>query len=335
MIMIRFGIIGTNWITESMIEAALQVDGFQLTAVYSRTEERAKEFAEKHGIPFIFTDVEEMAASDVLDAVYIASPNSFHATQSLAFLNRGKHVLCEKPLASNSVELEKMIEAARKNQVVLMEAMKTTLLPNFQAIQENIHKIGQVRRYDASYCKYSSRYDRYREGTVLNAFNPAFSNGSLMDLGVYCLYPMVVLFGEPKAIKANAVMLDSGVDGSGSLLLQYEHFEAVVTHSKIVNAYRPSEIQGEEGTIIIDEISTPKEVKIQYRNGREETISKAADFPSMYYEVKEFIQLIEKGELESRINSHHHSLVTARIMEEARKQIGLIYPADRHHDTSI
>lgn len=333
--MVRFGIIGTNWITDSMIEAALQVEGFQLTAIYSRTEDRAKEFAKKHGIQFIFTDIEEMAASEVLDAVYIASPNSFHAKQTLSFLNRGKHVLCEKPMTSNPMELEVLIKAARKNQVVLMEALKTTLLPNFQAIQENIHKIGQVRRYDASFCKYSSRYDRYREGSVLNAFNPIFSNGSLMDLGVYCLYPMVVLFGEPTSIKANAVMLDSGVDGSGSLLLQYNDFEAVVTHSKIINAYRSSEIQGEEGTIIIDEISTPQHVSIQYRDGREETISHASTLPSMYYEVEEFIQLIQKGELESKINSHDHSMITARIMAEARKQIGLIYPADKHQDSSI
>ncbi|MBO0993510.1 Gfo/Idh/MocA family protein [Bacillus sp. SD088] len=333
--MVRFGIIGTNWITDSMVEAALQAEGFQLTAIYSRTEERAKEFAEKHGISFIFTDIEEMAASDALDAVYIASPNSFHAKQSLSFLNRGKHVLCEKPMTSNPTELEVLIEAARKNQVVLMEALKTTLLPNFQAIQENIHKIGQIRRYDASFCKYSSRYDRYREGSVLNAFNPIFSNGSLMDLGVYCLYPMVVLFGEPKSVKANAVMLESGVDGSGSLLLQYDDFEAVVTHSKIINAYRSSEIQGEEGTIIIDEISTPQQVCIHYRDGREETISHASTLPSMYYEVEEFIQLIQKGELESKINSHDHSMITARIMAEARKQIGLIYPADKQHDSSI
>ncbi|KRG12965.1 oxidoreductase [Virgibacillus soli] len=327
--MIRFGVIGTNWITDSMIEAALQVEGFQLTAVYSRTEEKAKEFADKYGIGHVFTDTEEMAASDVLDAVYIASPNSFHAKHSLTFLNQGKHVLCEKPIASNPEELEEMIQAATRNQVVLMEALKTTLLPTFKAIQENLHKIGQARRYDASYCKYSSRYDRYREGTVLNAFNPTFSNGSLMDLGVYCLYPLVVLFGEPKSVKANAVMLDSGVDGSGSLLLQYDDFEAVVTHSKIINAYRPSEIQGEEGTIIIDEISTPSKVMIRYRDGREEMLGQALEHPSMYYEVEEFIQLIQNGELESKVNSHKNSMITARIMVEARKQVGLLYPADQ------
>ncbi|MCJ7840778.1 Gfo/Idh/MocA family oxidoreductase [Lederbergia sp. NSJ-179] len=327
--MIRFGVIGTNWITDSLIEAALHVKEFQLTAVYSRTEEQAKKFAGKYGVDTIFTDMEEMAASHQIDAVYIASPNSFHAKQSLVFLNQGKHVLCEKPIASNPAELEKMIQAAKENKVVLMEALKTTLLPNFKAIQEHIHKIGPIRRYDASYCKYSSRYDSYRNGTILNAFNPQFSNGSLMDLGIYCLYPMVVLFGEPKAIKANAVMLESGVDGSGSLLVQYDHFEAVVTHSKIMNAYRPSEIQGEEGTIIIDEISTPEHITIRYRHGYEETISQAYDYPSMYYEVEEFIRVIQKGDLESTVNSHQNSMLTARIMEEARKQIGLIYPADK------
>lgn len=119
-----------------------------------------------------------MAQSDEIDAVYIASPNSFHAKQAIICMNQGKHVLCEKSIASKSTELREMVETAKRNNVVLMEALKTTLLPNFQAIQSNLHKIGEIRRYFASYCQYSSRYDAYKEGTILNAFNPVFSSGS-------------------------------------------------------------------------------------------------------------------------------------------------------------
>jgi scyllo-inositol 2-dehydrogenase (NADP+) len=327
--MIRFGIIGTNRITEQFIESARKIENFALTAVYSRTEQRAKEFAAKFGIRNTFTELEAMAASKEIDAVYIASPNSFHAKQAITCMNHGKHVLCEKPIASNTAELQEMIKAAKKNNVALMEAIKSTLVPGYRAIQEHLHKIGPVRRYFASYCQYSSRYDAYKEGTILNAFNPAFSNGSLMDIGIYCIYPMVVLFGKPSGVKAHSVMLDSGVDGEGSILMKYEEKDAVVMYSKITDSHLPSEIQGENGTLVIDKISSPEKVEIRYRDGRTEDITKPQANPAMYYEVKEFIDLIQDGKTESLTNSHSNSMAVMEIMEEARKQIGLIFPADK------
>lgn len=327
--MIRFGVIGTNFITVQLLDSVKNLKDFTLSAVYSRKEETAREFASKYGVEVTFTNLEEMAQSNTIDAVYIASPNSLHASQAITFLKNGKHVLCEKPMASNAREMESMQKAAREHNVVLMEAMKSTLTPNFKSIQKNLHKIGKVRRYFANYCQYSSRYDAYKQGTILNTFKPEFSNGSLMDLGVYGLYPMVVLFGEPKAVKATGVMLESGVDGEGSVLLQYEEMDAVVLHSKINNSYLPSEIQGEEGSILIDKISTPEKVEIKYKDGSVEDISQPQEQPHMYYEVEEFINLINNGETESKVNSFQNSSVTAEIIEMARKQLGISFPADQ------
>ncbi|RUS48719.1 Gfo/Idh/MocA family protein [Cohnella sp. AR92] len=326
--MVRFGVIGTNWITEAFLKAARQVEGFVLEAVYSRTEEKAKEFAEKHGAAHTFTDMEKMAASGTIDAVYIATPNSYHEQHATLCLNHGLHVLCEKPLASNAAEIRRMTEAAKRNGVLLMEALKSTLLPNFQAIAESLPKLGKIRRYSASYNQYSSRYNAYREGTVLNAFRPEFSNGALMDLGIYCVYPAIVLFGKPQGVKANGMLLDSGVDGEGSLLLQYEEMEGVIQYSKITNSVLPSEIQGEEGSLVIDKISTPERVEIHYRDGRKETVSVPQHEDNMKYELEEFLKLIASGELESKVNSHAHSLAAMEVMDEARKQMGLVYPAD-------
>lgn len=326
--MIRFGIIGTNTITTRFIEDSSILPDFSLTAVYSRAKDRATEFASKYNVDTTFTDLECMAKSDVIDAVYIASPNSLHAEQATLFMKHGKHVLCEKPIASHTRELEKMIQTAKKHNVVLMEALKSTLVPNFQTIQDNIHKIGKVRRYFASFCQYSSRYDAYKEGKILNAFNPTFSNGALMDIGVYCIYPMVVLFGAPSHVQANAYLLDSGVDGEGSLLLKYTEMDAVIMYSKITNSYVPSEIQGENGSIIIDRISSPTKVEIRYRDGRVEDITKSQSNNTMSYETQEFIRLIQQNQLESTVNSHTASMITMKIMEEARKQIGLVFPAD-------
>jgi predicted dehydrogenase len=327
--MIRFGVIGTNRITEQFIEAARKCEGLVLSAVYSRTEERALEFAAKCDIPHVFTDLEGMAKSDCVDAVYIASPNSYHASQAILFMEQGKHVLCEKPLASNVSEVKAMVEAARANNVLLMEALKSTLLPNFQAIREHLPSIGPVHRYAASYCQYSSRYDAYKQGTVLNAFNPLFSNGSLMDLGIYCIYPLIVLFGKPDGVQANGLLLDSGVDGQGSLLLKYADMDAVIIHSKISPSYLPTEIQGEQGTLIIDKIDKPNNVQIRYRNGTVSDVTKPQVSETMYYEVKEFIDLLSRGERESAINSYAHSIWAMEVMDEARRQIGLVFPADK------
>ena len=326
--MIRIGIVGTNWITERLLEAAEGVENFKLAAVYSRTMERAEEFASLYGITNIFTDLEEMAASDEIDAVYIATPNSFHADQAILFLKNSKHVLCEKPMAANAAEVKKMIQEAKDNQVLLMEAMKSTLLPNFKVIQDNLHKIGPIRRYFASYCQYSSRYDTYKKGTVLNAFNPKFANGSLMDLGTYCLYPLISLFGEPSEVKATGLILDSGIDGEGSVVLKYEDKDAVVIYSKITNSNLPSEIQGEKGSIVIDKIHSAEKVDIHYNDGTVESVTVEQPQPAMYYEVKEFVDLISQKITESLVNSFENSYATMRVMDKVRQEIGLSFPSD-------
>lgn len=324
----RFGIIGTNWITETFIEAARVHEAFELTAVYSRTEEQARTFAAKVGCPHTFTDIAQMAESGEIDAVYIASPNSLHAGQAIACMDRGIHVLCEKPAASNAAEFRAMIEAAERNCVMLMEAVKTTYMPNFAAIREHLPKIGQVRRYFASYCQYSSRYDAYKQGTLLNAFNPEFSNGSLMDLGIYCVYPLAVLFGKPDRILANGHLLASGTDGEGSILASYKDMDAIIMYSKITHSNLPTEIQGETATMVIDRISQPEKVEIRYRDGSVEDVTRPMEKPTMFYELEAFIELVCAGKRQSDVNSFANSLLTLEIMDEARAQMGLVFPTD-------
>lgn len=326
--MVRFGVVGTNWITERLLEAAAHVKGFELTAVYSRTEDKANAFADQYNAKHRFTDLEDMAASDTIDAVYIATPNTYHADQTALFLRNGKHVLCEKPLAANAAEVSHVINTARDNNVLLMEAMKSTLAPTFKMVQAHLHKIGPVRKYIAGYCQYSSRYDKYKEGVVLNAFKPELANGALMDLGVYCLYPLITLFGAPNQVQAQAIMLNSGVDGQGSVLLGYEGMEAVVTYSKISNSHVPSEIMGERGSIIIDKIGSPEHAEIRYNDGTVEPLTAEQTYPAMYYEVEEFVNLVQQGKQESELNSYQRSYVTMQVMDQIRKQIGLVFPND-------
>ena len=308
---VRFGIIGTNFITDWILEAAREELRFEATAVCSRSRETGQAFALKHSIPHLFTSPEEMAASSLIDAVYIAVPN------------------CEKPLASNAKEAREMIRVARQNGVTLMEAMKSTLTPNFRQLRRHLAEAGCLRRYFASYCQYSSRYDKLKAGIVLNAFNPELSNGAMMDLGVYTVYPLVVLFGRPKRISATGLKLSTGVEGQGAVNFEYENLNATVLYSKIADSFLPAEIQGEKGTFILDRIQTIREVKFIPKGGQIQDLSVLASHNEYYYEIAEFIDLIERRLCESTINSHDHSLATLEIIDEVRKQSGIIYPADK------
>ena len=200
--MIRFAVIGTNWITRQFVDAAHETGKLKLTAVYSRSLEQAQSFANDYLVEHLFTSLDEMAQSDAIDAVYIASPNSLHFPQTKLFLSHKKHVICEKPLASNIQEVEAAIALARENQVVLFEAFKTASLPNFLLLQQSLPKIGKVRKAFINYCQYSSRYQRYLDGENPNTFNPAFSNGSIMDIGFYCLASAIASRPRPACWKA-------------------------------------------------------------------------------------------------------------------------------------
>ena len=158
---VRFGIVGTNTISDRFLAGAREDSRYELTAICSRSQERAEAFAAKHHIPYTFSSLEDMAKSSEIDAVYIATPNYVHAAQSILCMSYGKHVLCEKPFASNALEVQEMIKASRKYRVALMEAMISTLSPNFLIVRNFVKKLVSIRRFFAWYCQYSSRYDKF------------------------------------------------------------------------------------------------------------------------------------------------------------------------------
>ncbi len=332
--MIRFGTIGTGFITKNFISGALDTNELTLAAVYSRSLESAKElgqlFEESLEKDIIyFTDLETMAKSDEIDAVYIASPNSLHMEQAKLFFSHGKHVLVEKPAASNLKELKEATALAKEKGLVFMEGMKSLSMPAYLALKENLPRIGEVRKFLGNYCQYSSRYDRHKRGEWVNTFQNKFSNGALMDIGIYCLYPLIDLFGMPEEIKAVANILENGgVDGSGSMILKYAQLEASLTYSKISNSYMNSEIQGELGSILIDRIGNPMEITVILRDGTKEVITPNVEENDFFYEAMEFAKTIREGKSFSPIYREELSHQVHDVMTTARQQIHLKFPAD-------
>jgi predicted dehydrogenase len=330
---LKIGMIGTNFISDNFANAAKTVDDVRVQAIYSRGDETGRAFAKKHGIPDVYTDFEAFLAAGDIDAVYVASPNASHGPQSIAAMNRGKHVICEKPIASNAAELQRMKAASKANGVVLLEAMIPEHDPAYQIVRESMQKIGTVRRAMIEFCKYSSRYDSFRKGVVLNAFNPALSNAAIMDIGVYCIHCCMLLFGEPETVKATSVILDNGMEGGGTVSLGYKTMQADLIYSKITESSRPAFLWGEEGTMAFSTPNAPRRITITYRNdvsgdgGTEEIRIPDPGKPNMAYEIAEFARLIRAGEID-----HSHMRTsdwTMAIIDEARRQNGIVFPADR------
>lgn len=327
-VMIRFATIGSNFITDWFLEAAVEQPELIYEVAYSRKAETAQALAEKYHANRTCTSLQELAEDELVDAVYIASPNSVHYEQAALMLSHGKHVLCEKTITSNSRELEALIEIAGKHGVVVMEAIRTSFTPGFAVLKDNLDRVGTVRHAGFNFCKYSSRYDSFRKGIVENAFNPALSNGALMDIGVYCVHPMVRLFGEPQEIKAEAVRLHNGVDGAGTILAKYDGMLAELVYSKVSSSRVPSQIQGEDGTLVIHGISTIQKVLFYDRAGNEELLYQDNGKADMAGEIREWIALMQSKDGIEHVRNHCYSRMALSIMDEARKQTGIVFPAD-------
>ena len=324
--MIRFGMIGTGKIAEKFWQANRYGKDFELTAVYSRTLERARQFGFQKGQLQYFDDLEAFANSDCIDAVYVASPNCCHYEQVMTLLKAGKHVLCEKPMASNLEQAQEMFAEAEKQKLILLEGMRSIYAPSFQKMIPYMETLGTIRRATLQYCQYSSRYDNYKRGIVENAFKPELSNGALMDIGVYVVSCMIRLFGAPKSIKASGVKLHNGVDGAGTILMEYPDMIGEAIYSKITDSAMPSQIQGEDASMLIQEIENVKDLRI-VRKGVVQSIHFEQSDNILNYETQEFIKMIKTGMGWEK--SKEITLETMKVLDEARKQLHIVFPADK------
>lgn len=325
---IRFGTIGTNFISDTFAEAVALTDYAEIVSVYSRSHETGSAFAAKHGIACdrVFTDFESFAGSGI-DAVYIASPNSLHAKQSIYFLERGIHVLCEKPAASDLAEYLTMHEASVKGGAVLLEAMRPAHDPSWQVISDALPQIRRIRHAAFEFCQYSSRYGRHMAGEHVNTFDPSFSNAALMDIGVYPLHCIVMLFGAPDEVTAKSVFLPDGFEASGEALLRYGSMTASAHYSKIYDSTRPSAIFGEDGEILIDKLSFPHAAKLRLRTGEERTLPIEPVPNNLVWEIRDFCELVERGDTDHRFARVTESVM--RVLNLARAETGIIWDKDR------
>ncbi|MDQ0160467.1 Gfo/Idh/MocA family protein [Alkalibacillus salilacus] len=294
----KIGTIGTSDITRKFIEASLYVDQATVTSVFSRDEERGRAFAEQHGVSQVFSDLDEMLLTS-LDVVYIASPNVLHFDHIMKALDYGVHVICEKPLLTSVEQFEAAYAKADEKGLFLFEAMRNLHTPNFERLVTSLERVDYIQSAYFHRMRYSSKYEDYLQGYVHNVFKKEMAGGALLDLGVYPLSLAIALFGEPITSRYEPNQLETGVDATGILTLQYDKFNCVIMCSKVATSYNASEIHGENGTIRIDNVAPISDIEWLPHKGQDRLqLAEEEKRPNMSYELEQFIGMIENNDHE-------------------------------------
>lgn len=322
----KLSIIGTSIITEKMLEIINLYSEIELDIICSRSHSNGEKFIEQYGFKKHVYSVEELAQTNT-DAVYIASPNSCHYYQAKILIEQGKHILLEKPFTTNGAQAKELIELAKMKNVVLMEAMVTPFLPNFQKLKEIMPSPKEIIRVHLACSKVSSKIDAFLKGEPTNVFSLEMAGGSLMDLGVYGVSCAVFLWGEPRYISYHSlVKIDSGLDVKGTLVLSYQYFDVKIVHSKISNDGLDAHIYTKQRQIIGSNFSTlSKIMSINHHIIKEESVNQ--EYSPYYYELGEFLRCVTKGD-QSFIHYLVNTQIVMDILDEARKQNNIIFPDD-------
>ena len=312
--------IGTSWITESFIASSRYVENISIYAVYSRSEDKAKAFAQKNNVENYYFSLEEMLSDDNIDAVYIASPNSMHYEQAKMCLLADKHVICEKPAVVTCEQLKEIYEIADSRNLIFLEAMKSMHSDGLDVIKNNIADLGEIRTASIDFSQHSSKYAAYKRGENPNIFNPEMCTGALMDLGVYCVYFALEIFGEPVKVISHSDFLESGADCTGTLIFVYDDKTVTITYSKTANGFLGSRILGYNGAITVNSVSKLTGISRYYNDGRKEDLYPVIDENIvMSKEIEAFRDFIDGKNKEYYDYCKQMAFASCRIIESIRK----------------
>jgi predicted dehydrogenase len=324
---IHWGIIGPGHIAEKFAADLQRVPGCTLTAIASRSYDRAKDFASRFHVPEFYGSYDEITNNPNVDIIYIATPHNLHCDNSLLCLSNGKAVLCEKPFAINLKEAQQMVTLARNNGVFLMEAFWSRFNPVIQIIKSIIdsNELGKIKLLKADF-GFKSIYNP--EGRV---FNPLLGGGSLMDVGVYPLFLASLLLGKPEVIRAVAQLNQSGIDESCGITLKYENGAiAILSSSVVAGTEAEAQISCENGRIYLPaRWYVPKKAQIIQNDKSDRLIEKDFEGFGYQFEAIEANKCLRESQIESPLLSHEFSLMQMSILDEIRKLCNIVYSADK------
>ena len=349
---VRFATISTSHIAEVFLDAVGRTDCATISAVYSRDAGRGGAYAAKVreagcGEARVITSLDELAAAEDIEAVYIASPNTLHAEHALAMIEAGKHVMVEKPFTPTYADACRVLDAAQEHGVIAMEAMRSLHDPGFAAVRDALPELGQIRDASIGYAKVSARVERLRRGDVASCFDPRKAGGALMDLGCYVVEFAVALFGEPERVQAAGTVVDvPGIpveepahttDLAGQALLSYADKVVHVFWGKTTDNHAPTQIAGEAATLLVIQASDPRKVELvrpaQITGdwGMGEGVGELLDVPdvpnNISSELDDFCASIRGCEapVMDAAEAARVTRASLAVMDEIRSQLGVVF----------
>ena len=325
---LRWGILGTGGIAEAQTKD-LKVLGSPVTAVGSRTQERADVFAAKHDIPHAHGSYEALVADPDVDVIYVATPHPMHAEDAILALNAGKHVLVEKVFTVNAAEARSVVDLAHERGLVALEAMWTRWLPHMVRIREIIAAgtLGDVRTLIADHTQKLPADPAHR------IQNPDLGGGALLDLGIYPVSFAWDLFGAPTSVQAHSSPTPvTGVDRQTAMILGYADGQQALLQCALDTAGpNRAVILGTEARIEIDGVwYTPTDFRVVAPDGTVlESYESRVEGRGMQFQAAELEALVAAGALDSEVLPAEQTVAIVETLDEVRRQIGLSYPSER------
>ncbi|NRB61182.1 MAG: Gfo/Idh/MocA family oxidoreductase [Winogradskyella sp.] len=319
---IRWGIIGAGKIAKKFAQDLNTIPDAQLYAIASRDITRAKKFASDFSALKSYGSYEELALDNNIDAVYIATPHSFHKAHSILCLEHKIPVLCEKPFAMNLSEVEEMISIAKSNNILLMEAMWTAFLPHFQYTLDLLNKkhFGEIVKLEADF-GFFTPYN-----TQSRLFNKSVGGGSLLDIGIYPIFVALSSLGVPNTIEAKAEQFPNGADSECDMIFHYDNAKANLKSTLTEETKTEATFHCEHGTIKINgRFHQPSSVTLTDNKGNSEI--KTFDYKTIGYshEIEHFNQLIRTNKTVSDIMTFEKSRTLISTIDRVREKISLKY----------
>lgn len=320
---IRWGLVGLGGIARKFADDLKLVNDGELVAVGSRSQEKAELFAKEFNVPNAFGSYDDLFDFDAVDVLYIATPHNSHAELSIAAMKKGKHVLCEKPIAVNGIDLKRMIATAKEEKVFLMEAMWSRFNPSIQKVKQLIDagKIGDVGYVNADFTYYG--LDRDPDCRILN---PELAGGSILDIGIYPIFMSYLILGMPEKISAVSSFFKTGIEEQTSMIFKYKNAHAVLHSGFSTNLEVKAKIAGSKGSLSL----RPMWHCAQGYSFEEGGAVEDFDLPTMGMgyanEIMEVHECLKASKLQSDLWSHQNSLDLMKLLDDVRIQVGAIFP---------
>jgi len=327
----KLGIVGAGLIVDTLLQFIHEVD-IELIAISATPNEidKLNDIKKIHGFKYVYTDIDELLKNNEIDTVYLGVNNQLHYLFAKKVLLANKDLILEKPFTSNYEQAKQLVDIASQRKLMIFEAISTIHNPNFIKIKELLPTLGDIKIVTVNYTQYSSRYDAFRNGEILPAFDVNKSGGALMDLSIYNVHFIVGLFGAPNKVKYIA-NVERGIDTSGILTLDYDSFKVVSIASKDTAAPFTNAIQGNDGCIYTNSpLFTLTDFYYQLNKKEAIHYDLTDNAHRMKHEFLRFIEISKNRDFEADYKLLNHSLNVMNVVTQARKDINLVFPDDKN-----